>query len=310
MKITKSYFGTANTGEMIQIYHLENTSGAYVELIDYGCRLVRIVVPSQNQIMTDVCLGLETLEHYEKDTLKLGVVGGYGSQVWDARIRDNKLTFSIRLTNETTDDTADILLTVTFGWSEDNELSILYEAETNRETLFQINGYGYFNLNGDGNGDILSHELFVDADTVTVRDDNGALTGNLLPVEGTPFDFRNMHTIGKLVHTGHIQPKKSVTCNHNYIINGTGFREAVILQAPESGIRMTCFTDQPGLKLYVTDQSMESPGKDGKHYADFTSVCIETQHASNAESYQNFPHVVLRPHEIFYSKTLYHFSTF
>lgn len=310
MKITKSYFGTATTGEIIQIYHLENASGAYVELIDYGCRLVRIVVPSRNQIMTDVCLGLETLEYYEKDTLGLGAVGGFGSQVWAARIRDNKLTFSIRPAEDTTEGPANILFTVTYGWSEDNELSILYEAETDRETLFHMTGHGYFNLNGEGSGDILSHELFVDANTVTELDNNGIPTGNLLPVAETPFDFRNMHTIGKLIHTGYVQPKKTVTCNHNYVINGTGFREAAILQAPKSGIRMTCFTDQPGLKLYVTDQSMELPGKNGNYYADFTSICIETQYASNADSYKDFSHVVLRPQEIFYSKTLYHFSTF
>ena len=100
------------------------------------------------------------------------------------------------------------------------------------------------------------------------------------------------------------------TYDHNFVINGTGFREAAVLQSKESGIRMTCFTDQPGMQLYVANQPIEVTGKNGTQYACHTSVCLETQHFPDAINHDNFPSIVLTPDEPFRSKTLYHFSTF
>ena len=92
------------------------------------------------------------------------------------------------------DDPGNLTLTVTYGWSEDNELSILYEASTDADTLFNVTNHGYFNLNGEGHGDIMSHELFIDADEITELDDSQAPTGKFIPVDGTPFDFRTIAT--------------------------------------------------------------------------------------------------------------------
>lgn len=345
MKIVKSDFGITNTGENIQLYHLENASGAYVEIIDFGCRLVKIVVPNRDGEFTDVCLGLDTIDGYENDSASLGaVVGrvanrikdghfslngkeyqlavnngsnhlhggniGYGSKLWDAKIKDDKLVLTMNSGDGEEGYPGNLTLTVTYGWTEDNELSILYEAVTDEDTLINVTNHGYFNLNGEGNGDILSHELFIDADTITELDDTQAPTGNLIPVDGTPFDFRNMHSIGKLMDNDFDQFTKFGTYDHNFVINGTGLREAAVLQSRESGIRMTCFTDQPGMQLYVAGQPMELPGKDGKNYDSRTSVCLETQHFPDAINHADFPSIVLHPGDPFRSKTLYHFSTF
>ena len=126
-----------------------------------------------------------------------------------------------------------------------------------------------------------------------------APTGKFIPVDGTPFDFRTMHTIGKMYNSDYEQLKKFGTYDHNFVINGTGLREAAVLQSKETGIRMTCFTDQPGLQLYVANQPMKLPGKEGVPYAEHSSVCLETQHFPDAINHGNFR-----------SKTLYHFSTF
>ena len=345
MKITKSEFGTTNTGENIYIYHMENTAGAFVEIIDFGCRLVKIVVPDREGNMTDVCLGLDSIDAYEKDRTSLGaVVGrvanrikdgrfslngkdyqlavncgtnhlhggliGYASKLWDSKIKDDKLVLVMHSTDGEEGYPGDLTLTVTYGWSEDNELSILYEASTDAATLLNVTNHGYFNLNGEGNGDVLSHELFIDADSITELDNSQAPTGNLISVENTPFDFRSMHTIGKFIHSDYEQLHKFGTYDHNFVINGTGLREAAILQSKDSGIRMTCFTDQPGMQLYVADQPMDQAGKNGKPYAGCTSVCLETQHFPDAINHDNFPSIVLNPDEPFRSKTLYHFSTF
>ena len=345
MKITKSDFGTTNTGENIYIYHLENASGAYVEIINFGCRLVKIVVPDREGNMTDVCLGFNSMDGYANDNASLGaVVGrvanriknghfslhgktyqlavnngtnhlhggliGYGSKTWDSKVKDDKLTLSLDSEDGEEGYPGNLTLSVTYGWSEDNELSILYEASSGADTLLNVTSHGYFNLNGEGSGNVLSHELFIDADQITELDDSQAPTGAFLPVDDTPFDFRTMHTIGKLMHSDYEQFQKFGTYDHNFVINGTGLREAAVLQSKESGIRMTCFTDQPGLQLYVANQPIELPGKDGKTYERHTSVCLETQHFPDAINHDNFPSIVLEPENPFRSKTLYHFSTF
>ncbi|MBO5525076.1 MAG: galactose mutarotase, partial [Roseburia sp.] len=145
---------------------------------------------------------------------------------------------------------------------------------------------------------------------ITELDDTQAPTGVFLPVDGTPFDFRTMHTIGKYMNSDYEQYHKFGTYDHNFIINGTGLREAAVLQSKESGIRMTCFTDMPGMQLYVPCQPIEQPGKDGIIYESGTSVCLETQYFPDAINHDNFPSIVLHPGDTFHSKTLYHFSTF
>ena len=212
MKITKSEFGTTKNGSIINLFHLENTSGAYVEIIDFGCRLTKIVVPDRNGDPVDVCLGFSTAEHYADDDASLGaVVGrvanrikdghfslngkeyqlainngtnhlhggiiGYGSKIWESKIKDDKLIFTMNSADGEEGYPGNLTLTVTYGWSEDNELSILYEASTDADTLFNVTNHGYFNLNGEGHGDIMSHELFIDADEITELDDSQAPTG-------------------------------------------------------------------------------------------------------------------------------------
>lgn len=345
MKISKTDFGTTITGENIHIYHLENASGAYVEVTNFGCRLVKIAVPDREGNLRDVCLDFDTFEAYEKDNASLGaVVGrvanrikdghfslngtdyqlavnngtnhlhgglvGYGSKPWETKIKDDKLVFTMNSSDGEEGYPGNLTLSVTYGWSEDNELSILYEASTDADTLLNVTSHGYFNLNGKDSNDILSHELFIDADAITELDDTQAPTGEFISVEGTPFDFRTMHTIGKFMASDYEQFRKFGTYDHNFAINGTGLREAAALQSKESGIRMTCFTDQPGMQLYVPNQPIPIGGTNENRYAAFSSVCLETQHYPDAINHENFPSIVLKPDEPFRSKTLYHFSTF
>lgn len=345
MKISKSDYGVTQTGEPVFIYHLENTSGAYVDILNYGCRIVRILVPNREGTLTDVCLGFDSLSDYEADAASVGaVVGrvanrikngrfslngtvyslatnngtnhlhggriGYASKVWGAAISGDKLILSLHSADGEEGYPGNLTLSVTYGWSQDNELSILYEAFCDRDTLLNVTNHSYFNLNGQGDGDILSHELFLAADTFTELDDTQVPTGKLLSVEGTPFDFRKMRPLGKPVNTEHEQYQTFGTYDHNFVIQGTGFREAAALQSRESGIRMTCFTDQPGLQLYVPLCPLHTPGKNGVTYGPRTSVCLETQHFPDSINHENFPDIVLHPGENFRSKTLYHFSTF
>lgn len=345
MKITRSDFGMTDKGEAIHLYHMEGTDGAYVDVTDFGCRIVRIVVPDRNKELRDVCLGLDSADDYKKDRSSLGaVVGrvanrikdgrftlhgkvyqlavnagtnhlhggniGYDVKLWESEVADDKVVMTMRSPDGEEGYPGNLVLNVTYGWSEDNELSILYEASTDADTPFNVTNHAYFNLNGAGSGTVLTHELYIDADSFTELDDSQVPTGAVLPVDGTPFDFRTMHAIGQSIDSSHEQISKFGTYDHNYIINGTGLREAAVLQSKESGIRMTCFTDQPGMQLYVANQAMSQPGKEGKPYERRTSVCLETQHFPDAINHESFPSIVLSPADPFRSKTLYHFSTF
>lgn len=345
MKITKSDFGTTGSGEQTHLYRLENAGGSYAEVTDFGCRLVSLVVPDREGRPVDICLGLDTIDAYENDRDSLGAVcgrvanrikdgrfslngkvyqlacnngtnhlhggnTGFASKVWASEIRNDRLVLTLLSPDGDEGYPGNLTLTVTYGWSEDNELSILYEAETDADTLINVTNHGYFNLNGAGSGEILSHELFIDADEITELDDTQVPTGRLISVEDTPFDFRTMHAIGKLIGSEQEQYRRFGTYDHNFVINGTGFREAAVLQSMESGIRMTCFTDQPGLQLYMAGQPIGLPGKNGKTYGSRSSVCLETQHFPDAINHENFPDIILKPGEPFCSKTLYHFSTF
>ena len=299
MKTTKTAFGTTPENQTVSLFRLENASGAYVEIMDYGCRIMSICVPDKKGNLTDVALGLEDLDTYLKDDASLGaIVGrfanriangrfslngkdyqlainngpnhlhggptGYGQRVWDGRFSDNKLIFTRTSPAGEEGYPGTLNLTITYGWSEDNELSISYEATTDADTILNLTNHAYFNLNGHGSGTVLNHELRIDADSITELNKDQVPTGNYIPVDGTPFDFRELKEIGKDIEAENEQLKIGGTYDHNFVLNGTGLREAAVLQSKESGIRMTCFTDQPGLQLYSACYTLHQKGQ-GRH---------------------------------------------
>lgn len=345
MKITKSEFGITGTGETVNVYHMENNSGAYIELIDFGARVHKLVVPDKDGELIDVCLSVGTMEDYEVERAYYGSVCGrvanricegkfslngvdyqlainngpnhlhggaigYSHKVWKSTVKDDKVVFTMESPDGEENYPGNLTLNVTYSWSEDNEMGILYEATCDQDTLLNVTNHTYFNLNGEGKNSILNHELFIDADAITPVDGNLIPTGELLPVEGTPFDFKTIHTIGKFIESEYPQLADCGTYDHNFVVNGTGLREAAILQSKESGIRVTCFTDQPGIQIYVAPKESDFVGKYGEHYPCFASVCLETQHFPDSINHENFPSVVLKADEPFRSKTLYHFSNF
>ena len=342
MNITKSEFGYTARNEPVSLYRMENSSGASVTVSDYGCRLISIFVPDKKGELIDVCLGLRDMEQYLMDDASMGVVAGrcanriakgqftlngtsyqlavnngpnhlhggptgFGQRVWNTKIVDDKVVFSRLSPDGEEGYPGNLNVSVTYGWSEDNELSIVYEASSDADTLFSVTSHGYYNLNGQGIDTVLDHELRIDADSMTEVDETQIPTGNILPVEGTPFDFREFKTIGQDIKAANAQLAITDTYDHNLVVNGTGLREAAVLQSKKSGIRMTCFTDQPGLQLYVPCYALHQKGKNDIDYPAFSSVCLETQHFPDSINHPDFPSVVLKAGEHYRSKTLYHF---
>ena len=343
MNITKSSFGITKDGQEAFLYCLKNTDGAYVTVTSYGCRIVSICVPDKTGELRDVCLGYDTLAEYENDTASFGaVVGRHANRIekgvftingetyhvavtngpnhlhggvrgfhyynWDSQIAGNTVRFTRTSPDGEENYPGTLTMSVVYSWSEDNELCISYEASTDKDTVFNTTNHAYFNLDGEDADTVLDHLLVINADQYTESDKDSLANGIISDVENTPFDFRREKTIGQDIRADFPQLQYSKTYDHNFVLNGSGLSEAAVLRSDKSGIRMTCFTDQPGMQLYVPAASPAEHGKNGHCYPAYGSVCLETQHFPNATSHPNFPSVILKAGETFKSKTIYHFS--
>ena len=344
MSITKEEFGVSKTQGPVFLYHMENSSGASVDVLDYGARIRSIRVPDKDKKLRDVVFGIENLEEYEKDDSAVGAVcgrianrikdgrfslngkdytlainngpnslhggpTGFMMRVFEGKIKDDRLVLTYVSEDMEEGFPGKLTLNVTYQWSEDNELSILYEAETEADTIINFTNHAYFNLNGWESGNVLDHLLKIESDQFAENDETQIPTGKLLDVANTPFDFREPKAIGKEIKAPHPQlTMVNNTYDHCFKLNGEGLREAAVLSSTESGIRMTCFTDQPAMQLYVNDFLLHSRGKEGKDNPAFGCCCLETQHYPDSIHRPEFPTTVLKAGEKFRSQTIYNFS--
>ncbi len=343
MKITKQPFGVTKDGEAAYLYRLENSFGSYVTITSYGCRIVSICVPDRDGNLRDVCLGFDTLAEYEVDTAGFGaVVGRHANRIekgcftidgkeyhvainngpnhlhgglrgfhfynWESEIVGKSLVLTRVSPDGEEGYPGTLTMHVTYTWSEDNELSIVYEASCDASTVFNTTNHAYFNLDGQDADTVFKHMLTIKAAQFTESDANDLTTGKILDVEGTPMDFRKCKPIGQDIHADYYQFQYCKTYDHNFVLEGCGLREVAALYSDQSGIRMTCFTDEPGMQLYVPASSPATHGKDGRCYPAYGSACLETQHFPNATSHPHFPSVILTPQEPYKSQTIYHFS--
>lgn len=333
--ITAEVFGTTARGETVTRYALENKAGMRVLVLDYGCTIQSILVPDAGGNPVDVALGYDTLGDYEAGNCYFGAfVGRYANRIKDAsftlggksyRLEKNdgenhlhgvycRRVFSgsaegdslvLRLHSPDGEEgfPGAVELEVRYTLREDNALVLEYRAETDAETVLNLTNHSCFNLNGGG--DVLGHRLTLWADSYTESDAHTLPTGRILPVEGTPLDFRAGKPIGA-------QLRECGGYDHNFVLSGKAgeLRRFASAEGERSGICMEAFTTQPGAQLYsgnFLDADPVGHGKGGVKYPRYGGFCLETQHYPCSPNFPQFPSTVLRPGEQFRETTVYRF---
>jgi len=344
MNITKNTFGSTKNNEPCATYRMQNESGAYLDFTDYGCRIQSICVPDKDGNLVDVNLGYRTLKEYEEDTFFLGAaigrhanrIGGasftlngktyeleknnhenhlhggsvaFHNQVWETTLDGNKAVMYRKSPDGESGYPGNLDVWISYEWTEDNTLHIIYEAACDQDTVLNVTNHAYFNLEGCQEHSILEQELQIFSSEITENDEYCLPTGVILPVENTPFDFRELKAIGQDINSDH----KQIACfggyDHNFILEGESYRKVAVLQSKNNGIKMTCFTDQPGIQIYTSNFSAPLNEKNGVSNISQASVCLETQHFPNATNISEFPSVILKAGTKFISKTSYSFET-
>lgn len=249
---------------------------------------------------------------------------GFDKRIWNARISDGsdrsersdpfkKLILTYFSADGEEGYPGNMLVTVRYTLDNANALTIDYDAVSDADTICSLTNHAYFNLAGAGNGDVLSHELTLDANAITAVRPDSIPTGEIRPVAGTPFDFRRPRRIGAdIANFADEQIKLAGGYDHNFALNNAGrFARIGELYEPRSGRRMEVFTDAPGAQLYTGNKigaGYAITGKGGKTYGQFAGLCLETQHFPDAINQPNFPSPILRAGERYAQKTAWKFD--
>lgn len=350
LTVSKTDFGQLSDGRTAQLFTLANKNGMVVKITNYGGIITSILMPDKQGKMTDVVLGFDNLESYTKEHPYFGaVIGRYGNRIkkgkftlggreftlavnngpnhlhggmqgfdkvlWNVQAVPDVDKAAIRLTYTSKDMEegypGNLEVVVDYELNNKNELSIRYRANTDKRTIVNLTNHSYFNLSGAGNGDILDHRLMINADRFTPVDATLIPTGEIRPVENSPFDFRSLKAIGRHINKKTEQMRFGGGYDHNFVLNkkGKSMKLAAKVADPESGRKLAVYTSEPGIQFYsgnFLDGSLT--GKNGGNYQFRHGFCLETQHFPDSPNQDNFPSVVLNPGENYESTTRYRFS--
>jgi aldose 1-epimerase len=348
-KIVGEDFGTTRDGAAIHIYTLTNQKGVEVRIMNYGGIVVSIKAPDRTGNAADVVLGFDALAGYLANPSPFfgALVGRYANRIAHAKFTldgveyklekndgDNTLHggthgldkfvwtprelpdggLQLTVTSKDGDEgfPGNLKVIVVYHLNDSNELKIDYAATTDKDTVINLTNHSYFNLKGAGDGDILGHQITVKADRFTPVDSGLIPTGELRPVSGTPFDFRNSTVIGAHIGDNDEQLKLGHGYDHNWVLNkkGSELRLAARVEEPSSGRVLEVLTTQPGVQFY-TGNFLDGTihGKGGKVYQRRYGFCLETQHFPDSPNQPKFPSTVLKPGETFHNTTIFRFST-
>ena len=339
-------FGRTQAGEEVELFTLTNGNGMVARVMNYGATLVELHVPDSRGMLTDVCLGFNSLSEYEGVNPYFGAtIGRYGNRiadgkfslddrhyfvspnngrnalhggfrgfdkmVWSASLADpsrSAVTFQLVSPDGDQGFPGRLNVSVTYALTDHNQLLMTYQAVTDNATVVNLTNHTYFNLAGAGTGSILDHELCLRSGAYTPINAEMIPTGTLQEVAESPFDFRSPRRLGERLFDVTLDP---AGYDHNFVLDVTDspFRLVAEVFDPTSGRCLAVSTDQPGLQLYTSNYLDGTiVGKNGSVYDRYAAVCLETQHFPDSPNQPSFPSTVLRPGEVFQSCTSYQFS--
>ena len=347
MKITKELWGEA-LGKEVYKYTIENASGASVELGSIGAAVVAVNVPDRDGRIADVALGYADAASYLADgpcagkcpgryanriaqgrftlggkeyTLPVnngpnhlhGGPEGFQNQVWDSRIDGFAVEFMYFSEDGEMGYPGNLKVIARYEWSEENELRLTFTAKTDADTVVNLTNHSYFNLNGEGSGSVLGHELKLNASEWLPTSESLIPLGDSEPVAGTPMDFILPKTIGRDFKADFPALAYGKGYDNCWVIDGHmkgQLSEAAELYSPESGRVLKMFTTQPGIQVYTGNWLDGCPaGKNGHVYRDYDFVALECQHYPDCPNHPDYPSTVLKPGETFEQAIIWAFST-
>jgi len=342
MEITKKTFGTLPDGREAFLFSLKNDSGMEADITNFGGIVTAIRIPDNKKEPGDVVLGFDNLEDYLGEHLYFGaIVGRYANRInkglftlegkeytlvqnngpnhlhgglkgfdkvlWTAATEKtlDSVTLKLGYVSEDMEEgyPGNLMVEVEYSLNDQNELLISYRATTDKTTHVNLTNHSYFNLN-NCRGDVLGHELMIDAGIVTELTEHAIPTGKLADVEGTCFDFRSAKPIGQDI--ADTEPGYDI----NYVVNGYDgeLRRIATLYHESTGRLMDVLTTQPGVQLYTANYVDGIKGKEGIVYGKHSAVCLETQHFPDTPNQQSFPSTVIHPGDEYLQVTIYRFK--
>jgi len=349
-EVSRAPFGATLAGEPVERFTLSNARGLEVRAMTYGGIIVSLLAPDRDGHGADVVLGYDSLDGYLRDTQHLGgIVGRFANRIAAARFTLDGTPHALTVNDGPnhlhggrrgfdrvvwqaapvrTDDTVGVVLRytspdgdegypgtlrtqVTYTLTDRNELVVDYLATTDHATPVNLTQHSYFNLAGDGVGDILDHLLWINADAMTPVDEHLIPTGDIVPVAGGPFDFRALTAIGDRIAVDDEQLRHGHGYDHNFVLNrgSSDLVHAARLLHPGSGRTLDVHTTEPGLQFYSGNFIDERViGKAHRAYRHRAALCLETQHYPDAPNQPGFPSTLLRPGAEYRSRTVFAFG--
>jgi aldose 1-epimerase len=349
-RIERKAWGTNPEGQTVELFTLSREGAPAVAVTNHGAYIVSILAADRDGKSADVVLGYRDLAGYLGDTGYLGaVVGryanriargefslggqrytlarnngpnalhggpqGFHKKVWTARVVSGPEGDALELTCLSADGEEGypgaLTATVVYSLTADGGLRLDYSATTDAPTVVNLTNHAYFNLAGEGSGDILAHEMQIESDAFTPVDETLIPTGEVRPVEGTPLDFRKPVALGARIDDAYPQLQAGGGYDHNFVVRGTPgeLRLAARVYEPQSGRVLEVLTTEPGVQLYsgnFLDGSIA--GKSGRAYEKRGGFCLETQHFPDSPNQPEFPTVVLEPGDRYEQTTVFRFS--
>jgi aldose 1-epimerase len=352
MQVSRKPFGKTSDGKEVFLFSLRNTKGAEALISNYGGLVTSLRVPDRSGHLGDVVLGYDNLASYIKETPYFGaLIGRYGNRIARGKFTLDGKEYHLATNNYPnalhggikgfdkvvwaaepfrSDSGVGIVLAhtspdgdegypgtlhakVTYTLTDDDELAIDYEATTDKATPVNLTNHTYWNLAGEGTGDILDHVLTLESSAIVPVDSTLIPTGKLMPVAGTPFDFRTPTAIGKRIADPHEQIRFGKGYDHTWVLDGarqSGLAHAAHLTEPTTGRSLDIYTTEPGVQFYSGNfLDGTAVGKHGHAYKFRYGLALETHHYPDSPNQPSFPSTILRPGQTYRTRTIFRFGT-